>query len=178
MRGRYPVPMSASRSSRATAVALLAGSALLASGCAADEEQQLRESLSSTQQRLDSAESRIAELEDRVDRVPDVEGMRSEASAAVSSAVDEARGSVDRLRAEGEAAARDAVDALPDLPDARSVEQATQDGRTVIEYAEDALPQDRAELERRLAEAADAVKSSVPGAGPVEFTVGDQTFTF
>ena len=48
----------------------------------------------------------------------------------------------------------------------------------VVDLAEGALPQDPAELERRLEEAADRVRDSVPDLEDVEFRVGDRSFTF
>lgn len=163
----------------AASLTVLAAAALMLAGCGSDEEtRELRESLSSAEERLSSAEARIDTLEDEVDRIPDVEAIQSQAGAAVASAAEDVRSSVDGLRAGAEGAARDAVDSLPQLPDAQSVEQAAEDGRMLVEYAQDALPQDPAELERALRDAADAVRDSVPGQGEVEFRVGDRSFTF
>lgn len=158
----------------------LAAAALLLTGCGADEETaELRESLSSAEERLSSAEARIDTLQDEVDRIPNTEELRSQAGAAVSSAVGRAEEAVSSLGSGAENAAREAVDSLPDLPSAEQVEQTGREGRDmVVDLAEGALPQDPAELERRLEEAADRVRDSVPDLEDVEFRVGDRSFTF
>ena len=62
--------------------------------------------------------------------------------------------------------------------DVVDVEAVKDQGKVIVDYAEDALPQDPQELERTLREAAEKAKRSVPDLEDVEFRVGDRTFTF
>lgn len=169
----------ASRASRpAAALLTLAGAALALTGCAAGPDQETADALASADERIASAEAEIADLKDRMDRVPDTAAMQSQASEAVSSAVAQATGAAGSLGADAARRAQEAVDGVSGLPDAEAVQQVEDGGRVIVEYAQDALPKDPAELQARLGEAADAVRRQVPDSAGVEFKVGDQTFTF
>ncbi|MDY6055588.1 hypothetical protein [Micrococcus sp.] len=177
-----PAPASPSRPALrgrrvlAMAVAAVASAALL-SGCASDDAEAHR-ALESAQERLDSVESRVAELEDEVDRKMDLGDLEARANEIGSEAARRAQEAWEGARAEVEGRVQGAVDSLPGLPDAEDVQALEDQGRVVIDYARDALSQDPAELERQAREAAERAREALPDLRGVEIRVGDQTFSF
>lgn len=153
----------------AASIAAVVALALTLSGCAADDSE-TQAALESANERISRAEQRIQELEDEADRRVDLPDLRQRAEDALSGLGDASE--------DAQTTADELVSSLPSVDDVVDVEAMKEEGRVIVDYADDVLSADPAELEGQLRDAAERAKESMPDLKDVEFRVGDRAFTF